>query len=436
MIRVSMLLSLFFIFRGPGVLAQPYAIVIKGGHVIDVKNHINGLMDVAVSDGKVVRVERNIDATQAAQVVDATGLYVVPGLIDIHAHVFHGVEKAYSNGHEGIVPDGFSFRTGVTTMVDAGSVGWKNFELFRTEVIGKNQTRILAWLNIVGGGMRGGTFEQDTLDMDGAGAAEVAKQYPDQVVGFKVAHYSGPSWRPVDQAVRAGELAGGIPVMIDFGSSKPPLSIESLFFQHLRPGDIFTHCYGQLWDREFIVDTLTSSVRPFVWKARQRGIVFDVGYGEISFAFSQAVPACKEKFYPSSISTDMHARSINQSMKDILNVSSQFMALGMPLDSVVAAMTWAPAREIRHEELGHLTVGAEADIAVLDVRKGKFGYFDYTGRKVNGGARLECAMTIKGGKIVYDLNGIARPPVLPRPVRKVPAVTPPSSSSPGSPTRP
>ncbi len=415
-----MLLSLFFMMQGLRTMAQPYAIVIKGGHVIDVRNHINGVMDVAVNDGKVVRVGRDIDATGTAQLVDATGLYVVPGLIDMHAHVFHGVEKAYSNGHEGIVPDGFSFRTGVTTMVDAGSVGWKNFELFKNEVVDRNQTRILAFLNIVGGGMRGGNFEQDTLDMDGAGAAEVAKKYPDHVVGFKVAHYVGTSWRPVDQAVIAGTLAGGIPVMIDFGSAKPALSIESLFFQHLRPGDIFTHCYGQLWDREFIVDTLKGAVKPFVWKARQRGIIFDVGYGEISFAFSQAIPACKEKFYPSSISTDMHARSINQSMKDILNVSSQFMAMGMPLDSVIAAVTWNPAREIHHEELGHLTEGAVADIAVLDLRKSAFGFFDYTGKKVKGSARLECQMTIKGGRIMYDLNGIAKPAVLPRPVRRVP----------------
>jgi dihydroorotase len=393
-------------------MAQPYSIVIKGGHVIDPKNHIDAVMDVAISDGKIVRVEKSIDATQARQVVDAAGLYVTPGLIDIHTHDFYGFEASYSNGQGGIVPDGFTFRTGVTTVVDAGSSGWRNFPLFCEHVIQRSQTRVLAFVNIVGGGMRGeGVYEQDTTDMDGVKAAEMARQYPDLIVGFKVAHYNSPLWKPVDEAVKAGKLAG-IPVMIDFGGSKPQLSIEQLFMQELRPGDIFTHCFGQLSNREFIVDTLTQKVKPFVWKARQRGIVFDVGFGGISFAFSQGIPACREGFYPSSISTDIHTHSMNDAMKDILNVSSLFLAIGMKFDSVVAALTWNPAREIKHEELGHLSVGAIADIAVLDLRKGKFGYFDYTGRRIESSSRLECAMTIKGGRIVYDLNGIAKPVVI------------------------
>jgi dihydroorotase len=415
MMKLYLLLSLFFLWEGG--MAQPYSIVIKGGHVIDPKNHIDAVMDVAISDGKIVRVGRSIDTGHATQVVNANGLYVVPGLIDIHAHVFHGEESAYSNGRFAIVPDGFTFRTGVTTVADAGSSGWRNFLLFQQQVIQQSQTRVLAWVNIVGGGMRGGKYEQDTTDMDGSMAAELARKYPDQIVGFKVAHYEGPSWKPVDEAVKAGTLAG-IPVMIDFGSSKPRLSIEELYMKHLRPGDVFTHCFGQLWDREFIVDTLSQRVKPFVWEARKRGIAFDVGYGEISFAFSQAIPACREGFYPSSISTDIHAHSMNASMKDILNVTSQFLAMGMPLDSAVAAVSWNPAREIKHQELGHLSVGAVADIALLNLRKGKFGFFDYTGRRVQGATRLECAMTIKGGRIVYDLNGIARPPVLPRPARR------------------
>lgn len=410
MIRLCLLLSLTLILQQS--MAQPYSIVIKGGHVIDPKNHIDAVMDIAVNDGKIVRIEKSIDGAQAKQVVDAAGLYVMPGLIDIHVHVFYGEEAAYSNGHLAIVPDGFTFRTGVTTVVDAGSSGWRNFPLFCERVIQRSQTRVLAWVNIVGGGMRGeGVYEQDTTDMDGTKAAEMARQYPDLIVGFKVAHYNGPLWKPVDEAVKAGKLAG-VPVMIDFGGSKPPLPIEQLFMKELRPGDIFTHCFAQLSNREFIVDTMTQKVKPFVWQARRRGIVFDVGYGGISFAFSQGIPACKQGFYPNSISTDIHAHSMNGSMKDILNVTSQFLAMGMPLDSAVADLTWNPAREIKHEELGHLSVGAIADIALLDLRKGKFGFFDYTGRRIESATRLECAMTIKGGTIVYDLNGIAKPPVL------------------------
>jgi len=407
------LLLLSFVLAFHTSWTQSYDIIIKGGHVVDPKNHIDAVMDVAVSDGKIVLVAPSIATGQAGQVVNAAGLYVVPGLIDIHTHVFYGPEAAYSNGQQGIIPDGFTFRSGITTVADAGSSGWKNFPLFKKQVIDRSLTRVLAWVNIVGGGMRGGAYEQDTTDMDGAMAAEVAKQYPDIVVGFKVAHYVGPSWRPVDEAVKGGMLAG-IPVMIDFGGSKPPLPIQELFMKHLRPGDVFTHCFGQLREREFIVDTLTQSVKPFVWEARKKGIVFDVGYGSISFAFSQAIPAARQGFFPNSISTDIHVSNVNASMKDVLNVASQFLAMKMPLDSVVAAMTWDPAREIRHGELGHLSTGAIADITLLNVRKGKFGFFDYTGTRIEGSSRLECTMTIKGGKIVYDLNGIAKPAVTPK----------------------
>ncbi len=397
------------------VRAQQYAIVIKGGHVIDPKNNIDAVMDIAINEGKIVEVARNIETRQAIQTVDATGLYVTPGLIDIHAHVFYGTEPdhAYSNGMLSVVPDGFTFRTGVTTLVDAGCAGWRSFPLFKRQVIDNSQTRVLALLNIVGEGMRGGPYEQNTKDMDGKMTALVARQYRDYVVGVKVAHYEGPEWTPVDEAINAG-TAANIPVMIDFGGNFPPLSIEELFMKRLRPGDIFTHCFGQLRTRESIVDTTTKTVKPFVRTAQKKGIIFDVGYGEISFAFSQAIPALKSGFYPNSISTDMHARSANLAMKDILSVMSKFMAIGMDLPGVIQSVTWNSAREIKREELGHLSVGAIADVAILGMREGKFGFYDYTGYKVEASRKLECEMTIKGGKIVYDLNGIANPIVLPR----------------------
>ena len=390
--------------------AQNYAIVIKGGHVIDPKNNINEVMDVAVNDGKIVKVAKTIDESKATQVVNAKGLYVTPGLIDAHVHVFYGTdpERAYSNGPNAVIPDAFTFRNGVTTIVDAGSSGWRNFSLFKKQVIDLSQTRVLAFLNIVGEGMRGGVYEQDTNDMDGKLTGMTARRFHDYIVGIKVAHYVGSEWTPVDEAVKAGTIAN-TPVMIDFGGSNPPLSIEELFMKHLRSGDIFTHCFGQLRDREPIVDVNTQKVKPFVLEARKKGIVFDVGYGSISFAFSQAIPAIKNGFYPNSISTDIHTNSMNAAMKDLLNVISKLMSIGMDLQSVIQAVTWNPAQEIKHEELGHLSEGAIADIAILGIRAGKFGYFDYTGYKVEGTQKLECEMTIKGGKIVYDLDGIANP---------------------------
>jgi dihydroorotase len=409
------LLILFLLFLSSTVFSQQYSIVIKDGHVIDPKNNIDAIMDVAINDGKVAAIAKNIDTRQAAQVVNAKGLYVMPGIIDMHCHNFFGTEPDHylSNGLTAVAPDGFTFRCGVTTVVDAGGAGWKSFPIFKKNIIDNSQTRVLSLLNIVGEGMRGGAYEQNTNDMDSKMTALVAKSNPGVVVGIKVAHFDGPEWTPVDRAVEAGKMAN-IPVMIDFGGSNPPLSIEELFMKHLRPGDIFTHCFGHLKTREAIVDETTKDLKPFVWDAKKRGIVFDVGYGGISFVFEQAIPAVKKGFYPNSISTDLHGGSMNNAMKDQLSVMSKFLAIGMPLNEVIKASTWNPAQEIKREDLGHLTVGTEADIAILNLREGKFGLFDYTGYKIEADKKFECEMTIRAGKIVYDLNGIANPIVPPK----------------------
>ncbi|WP_034256514.1 amidohydrolase/deacetylase family metallohydrolase [Adhaeribacter aquaticus] len=411
--------SLLFLLICLGVITvqgQTYSIVIKGGHVIDPKNNLNGLMDVAITDNKIAAVAKNIDEKLGKQVVNAKGLYVMPGLLDIHSHNFWGtnMDQTYMNGPNALPPDGFTFRNGVTTVVDAGSPGWRTFPDYKKQTIDASKTRVLAFLNISGEGMRGGNYEQNTNDMDAKLSANVARQYRNHIVGFKVAHFEGPEWTPVDRAVEAGKLAGGLPVMIDFGGSNPPLSIEELFFKHLRPGDIFTHAYGQLASREAIVDTKTNKVKPFVWEAQKRGIVFDVGYGGISFAFSQALPAVKQGFYPTTISTDIHTGSMNDAMKDMLTTMSKFLAMGMDLQNVIKASTWVPAQVIKHEELGHLSVGAVADVAILGMRKGNFGLFDYTGYRIETDKKLECEMTLREGKVVYNLNGIISPMVLPR----------------------
>jgi dihydroorotase len=418
--KMFLILVVGFSLTSGNVLSQKYSIVIKGGHVIDPKNNIDEVMDIAIDSGKIMRVAKNIDAKKAIQVVDANDMYVTPGLIDIHTHDFWGTDTGhqYENGNLAIQPDGFTFRNGVTTVVDAGSSGWRTFPTFKAQTIDHSQTRVLAFLNIVGEGMRGG-YEQNANDMDSKMSALVAKQYKNFIVGFKLAHYDGNEWTPADRAVKAGILAGNIPVMIDFGGSSPALSIEELFLNHLRPGDIFTHCFAQLGNRESIFDTLTKTIKPFVYDARKKGIVFDVGYGGVSFTFSQAIPAIKEGFYPNSISTDLHVGSMNGSMKDMLTTMSKFMAMGMDLKSVITASTWNPAKEILHEELGNLSVGSGADVAILNITKGKFGLFDYTGYKIETDKKLECEMTIRDGKIVYDLNGIANP-IVPPPIPPIP----------------
>jgi dihydroorotase len=393
--------------------AQRYSVLIKDGHVIDPKNNLDAVMDVAIEDGKIALVAKNIDAKEAKQVVNAKGSYVVPGLIDIHGHVFTGMQRdrSYAGGLTAIFPDGFTFRVGVTTIVDAGGAGWKSFPEFKKNIIDNAQTRVLSFLNIVGEGMRGGVYEQNTNDMDSKMAAGVARQFRDHIVGFKVAHYQGPEWTPVDRAVEAGKLAN-LPVMIDFGGSNPPLSIKELFMDHLRPGDIFTHTYAQLGTRETVVDLTTNTVKPFIADAQKKGIIFDVGYGGISFAYSQAIPALKSGFYPNTISTDIHTGSMNFAMKDILNIMSKFHQMGMEIPAVIKATTWSSAQAIRHEELGHLSAGAVADVAVLSIREGDFGFFDHTGYKVKGTRKFECELTMRAGKIVYDLNGRTTPAVI------------------------
>lgn len=401
-----------FCLNSFAVSAQTYSILIKGGTVIDPKNNLNQVMDVGIFEGKVKKVAKDIDPKEAAKVVDAKGMYVTPGLIDIHGHVFFGTQPDHylSNGLVALPPDGFTFRVGVTTIVDAGGSGWEAFPEFKKNVILHSKTRVLSFLNIVGAGMRGGQYEQDTSDMDAHMAAAVALKNRNEVVGFKAAHFVGADWKPIERVVEAGKLAN-MPVMIDFGGNNPPLSLETLFTKYLRPGDIFTHALTNLEGnvRETIVDEKTGKVKQYALDARKKGIIFDVGYGGASFNYSQAIPAIKNGFLPNTISTDLHTGSMNTSMKDMLSIMSKFLVMGVDLPTVIKESTWAPAQVIKRENLGHLSENAIADIAIFSMREGKFGFYDRTGYKMEGKQKLECEMTIMGGKIVYDLNGIALP---------------------------
>lgn len=387
--------------------SQQYDIVIKGGHVVDPKNNIDGVMDIAIADGKISQVAENIDAGEGKKVIDANNLYVTPGIIDMHVHVFHGtqLDQAYMNGPLAVPPDGFTFRAGVTTVVDAGSSGWRTFPIFKKQTIDVSKTRVLAFLNIVGEGMRGGPFEQNKKDMDPRRTAQCVQNNSDVLVGIKLAHYNGHEWAPTDSAVQAANLAN-VPVMIDFGGANPPLSIEELFMDHLRPGDIFTHCYASLKSREAIVDENISKVKPFVFEARKKGIIFGVGHGGGSFRWSQAIPAIQQGFLPDVISSDLHIGSMNGGMKDMANLMSKFLNLGMSVQNVILRSTWNPAKVIHHPELGNLSVGSDADVAIFNLRKGDFGFIDVGSDKIKGTQKLEAEMTIRDGRIVWDLNGL------------------------------
>ncbi|PKA98612.1 dihydroorotase [Flavobacteriaceae bacterium MAR_2009_75] len=390
-----------------GANAQEFDILIKNGHVLDAKNGIDKVIDIAIKGDTIAKVGSNISKNSAGTVIDAEGLYVSAGLIDIHSHNFHGTEpNAYlSNSFTALPPDGFSFRTGVTTLVDAGGAGWRNFQLFKDQVIDRSKTRVLSFINIVGSGMKGGALEQNLSDMDAKLTAMVAKQNKAHVVGVKLAHYSGFDWTPTEKAVEAGKLAD-IPVMIDFGGSQPELSLETLFMEKLRPGDIFTHAYAHVNGRMPIVGD-DGKVANFAREAQKKGIIFDVGHGGGSFLFAQAVPAMKQGFKPNTISTDLHTGSMNAGMKDIINIMSKFLNMNMPVSEVIAATTWNSAKAIKREDLGHLTEGAVADITLLKLREGNFGFIDTQQKRMKGNKKLECELTIRAGKVVYDLNGLA-----------------------------
>jgi len=396
----------FFLFQLKSY-TQDYDILIKNGHVIDAKNNINKILDIAIVDNKIALIEKNISNELANKIVDANGLYVSPGLIDIHSHNFHGTEpnNYLSNSFDALPPDGFSFRSGVTTIVDVGGAGWRNFKIFKEQIIDRSKTRVLSFLNIIGSGMKGGAVEQNIDDMEPNRTAEIVNKFPGEIVGIKLAHFNGYNWIPVDRVVEAGRLAN-VPVMIDFGGSNPELPLDKLLLEKLRPGDIFTHAYAHVRGRTPIVDE-NGKLREYVLKAQQKGIVFDVGHGGGSFLFEQAIPAVKQGLKPNSISTDLHTGSMNGGMKNIVNVMSKFLNMGIDLDEIIKSTTWSPAQYIKRTDLGHLSVGAEADITLLNLREGDFGFIDTQGKRMKGNNLLECEMTIKAGKIVYDLNGLA-----------------------------
>ena len=384
-------------------------VLIQKGRVVDPANKMDGEFDVLIENGKIAAVSSSI-SKHADIVIDATDFLVVPGLIDIHSHHFYGTEHNHylSNGHFAVPPDGFTFRSGVTTVLDPGGAGWKNLHIFKKNVISQSKTRVLALVNIVGEGMRGNPWEQDINDMNPELASRAADENKDIVIGFKVAHFLDEDWIAVDRVLEAGKLSN-LPVMIDFGGddSHPPLSIEKLFMEKLRPGDIYTHVYTDLKRRDPIIDPSTKKLKPFVHEARKKGIVFDVGHGGASFAYSQAIPAIAEGFFPDTISTDLHIDSMNAAMKDQLNVMSKFLAMNMSLYDVIKASTSDAAKAIGKNELGNLSIGAEADLTILNIRKDSFGFFDTLGVRMEGKMKLECEATIRAGEVVYDLNGIA-----------------------------
>jgi dihydroorotase len=390
--------------------AKPYDLLLKGGHVIDPQNNLDGTYDVAIKGHTIAAVGPDINPALAAKVVDVAGHYVTPGILDIHVHVYH--TRAPEGDPEGlsVVADAHSFRSGVTTMVDTGTSGARHLRHFKHTVIDRAKTRIFAFINIVDQGMTG-DFEQDPRNFDAELAASAVLAYPDICVGIKSAHYwthkpydeLHTPWAAVDQAIKAAEICGK-PVMYDFWP-RPERTYPELILEKARPGDIHTHVFAQ----QFPIVNEAGKVYPYMAEAQKRGVIFDLGHGAGSFWFRNGARAIADGFVPDSISTDLHIHSVNTTVGDMQTTMSKVLNMGVSLPDVIKKSTINPAREIGHPELGHLSVGACADVAVFDLRRGQFGFVDCGRAKLSGDRKLECLMTIRDGEIVYDLGGLSAP---------------------------
>jgi dihydroorotase len=393
--------------------APKYDLLLKGGHVIDPANQLDSVMDVAVSGKEIVAVAKDIPEGEARKVVDVSGLYVTPGLIDIHFHVGHGgaplnwfASEARAHTAPLGVPADIAATAGVTTVVDAGTAGAETFAQEKEEVIDHARVRVLAFLNIVANGMDGG-LEQTVDQMDPQLCAETIKNFPGVIVGVKTAHYwtekpwdaEHTPWAAVDRAEECGRLAN-VPVMVDFWP-RPDRSYADLILKKMRPGDIHTHVFAQ----QFPILLPDGKLNPVLLEARRRGVIFDVGHGAGSFWFRNAAPAVKQGFVPDSISTDLHTGDFT--VLNMTMVMSKLLSLGVPLQEIIRRSTVAPAEEIRHPDLGTLSVGKEADIAVLELQHGKFGYIDCGFARMDGDVKLVARMTIRAGQILYDPSGLS-----------------------------
>jgi len=381
--------------------APQYDLLLKGGHVIDPANQIERVMDVAVKGGKIVRVAPEIPAAQGRKTLALSGLYVTPGLIDLHVHV-------YAGPHAGsLFPDNTALVTGVTTVVDCGSSGWRTFGDFKAGIIDVSKTRVLAFLNIVGWGMtKGAEAENNVEDMDPQATAAKVRQYPGIIVGIKTAHFGRPGYAAMQRAVEAGRLSGKPVIVDDRITTNTARTTREKLLEVLRPGDLHSHTYN---DRQLeLLDRFTGKVQPYMWEARKRGVLFDLGHGAGSLLWPVATRAMEQGFPPDTISSDLHAESIMIPQSDMPNCISKLMNLGMALPDAIRRSTVVPAEVLkRFPELGTLGEGRAADIAVFRLETGVFAFKDAWGKRLMGTKRVACVLTVRNGEIVYDLDGLA-----------------------------
>jgi dihydroorotase len=375
-----------------------YDTLIRGGRVIDPAQNLDAEMDVALADGRVAALAPSLPAAEAAQVLDASGHLVTPGLIDIHVHIYEGVS------HYGVNPDATCLHKGVTTVVDAGSSGAQTFPGFHKYIVEVSQTRILAYLNLSVLGMItecAGELE-DLRYADTQAALRTLEANRDMLLGIKVRMEPamvGSNGYEVLHLARETSDAAGLPLMIHIGDTFPPLP-EIL--AETRAGDVVTHCYhdrpGGLLDEE-------GRVLPSVRAAAERGVNFDLGHGRGSFSYRVARQALAQDLPPGTISSDLHIHNLHGPVFDLATTMSKFLYLGLSLPEVIEKTTAAPARSVRlGDQIGTLRPGAAADVTLLDLRQGPVSLTDAGERAretVTADQSLVPLGVIRAGQVVF-----------------------------------
>jgi dihydroorotase len=377
-------------------------ILIRGGEVIDPSQDLRGVRDVAVGGGRVLAIEESIDPVEATHTVDARGLLVVPGLIDLHVHVYTDHMPL------GIEADPLCPAGGVTTMLDAGSAGSRNFPGFRRDVIDRIQTQVFGLVNLASPGLIAADLGElvDRRHADPVGVVRTIAENPGVAIGVKIRagkHIIGEGeqgWENFRDAVQAARESGTW-LMVHIGES--PMSIPEML-ELLEPGDCITHCFKggstRILDHD---DSVFSAVRD----ASAAGVIFDVGHGYGSFNWETCQACLEGGLEPTTISTDLHQKNLHGPVYDMPTTMSKFLHLGVPLERVIEMSTTRPAAVLgQAEQLGTLRVGTVADIAVLQRHEGRFVLTDSYSQERIGEELLVAAATIRRGELVPGGGGL------------------------------
>ena len=373
-----------------------FDLILRNGRLIDPASGIDATTDVAFNDGKVAAVGAAAAAGQGRSERDVAGSIVMPGMIDFHTHVYWGGTSI------SIDADQLARRCGTTTWLDVGSAGPGNFAGFRKHVIEPSQTRILAYLHVSHAGIFAFSPQimvGESLDMrlmDTETCARVAKENPDTIRGIKVRVGAGTSGvngiAPLYHAIEAADRAG-LPVMCHI-DRPPPRYVDVL--EILRPGDTLTHCFKPFPNAPITAD---GRIKDACWKARERGVIFDIGHGKGSFDFNVARAMLEGGFPPDIISSDVHVLCIDGPAFDNMETMSKFLNLGMPLVDIIRAVTATPAKMLGRPDLGDLTVGSTGDATVMRIEGGNFSFTDVLNQTLTGTSRFALDSVVVGGKL-------------------------------------